>query len=210
MRVRPFSNNALGTKLDFVVPHVHNDSLKSAPPPVQVVKQDFSQEGHFLPEQEAQFAIDRSGPAPILRVTGDWTIHTIGLIDAELRPVRDLVEDRPAIVDVSGLMDLDTAGPHIESTLSHIILPCSLQAPPPLQLEIAAIKIVAKNKAVLSIATGTPLHSFSVLPPFPMRVLVVKVYHWVEQLNPGGGGITPTLHPLQPAACPFQWDGKHL
>ena len=66
-----------------------------------------------MPEQEAQFAIDRSGPAPILRVTGDWTIHTIGLIDAELRPVRDLVEDRPAIVDVSGLMDLDTAGAYV-------------------------------------------------------------------------------------------------
>jgi len=25
------------------------------------------------------------------------------------------------------------------------------------------------------------------------------------------GGITPTLHPFQPVACPLlQWDGKHL
>jgi hypothetical protein len=39
----------------------------------------------------------------------------------------------------------------LESTLSHIILPCSLQ-PLPLQFSIAPIKIVAKNKAVLSIA----------------------------------------------------------
>ena len=130
MRVSPFSNKALGSKLDSVTARVHNDSKQNAPLSILVVKQDFSQEGPFLPEQEAQFAIDRSGPAPILRVTGDWTIHTIGLIDAELRPVRDLVEDRPAIVDVSGLMDLDTAGPHIESTLSHIILPCFLRAPP--------------------------------------------------------------------------------
>lgn len=72
-----------------------------------------------MPEQEAQFAIDRSGPAPILRVTGDWTIHTIGLIDAELRPVRDLVEGRPAIVDVSGLTDLDTAGAYVIEKALH-------------------------------------------------------------------------------------------
>jgi hypothetical protein len=36
----------------------------------------------------------------------------------------------------------------------------------------------------------------------------------VEQLNPGEAGVlTPTLHPLQPAACPLpllQWGGKHL
>jgi len=75
---------------------------------------------------------------------------------------------------------------HIESTLRHIILPCSLQAPP-LQFKIAAIKIVAKKKTVLSIATGTPLHGFSMLPPSPMGALVVKVYCWVEQLNPGRG-----------------------
>jgi hypothetical protein len=48
----------------------------------------------------------------------------------------------------------------LESTLSHIISPCSLQ-PLPLQFSIATIKIAAKNKAVLSIATGAPLHGFS-------------------------------------------------
>ncbi len=31
------------------------------------------------------------------------------------------------------------------------------------------------------------LHGFMVLPS-PMGALVVKVYHPVEQLNPGGGG----------------------
>ncbi len=100
---------------------------------------------------------------------------------------------------------------HIESTLSHIILPCSLQ-PLPLQFSIAAIKIVPKNKAVLSIATGAPLHGFSMQPHAPMGALVVKVFCPVEQLNPGGAGVlTPTGHTLQPAACPLlQWGGKHL
>jgi hypothetical protein len=101
--------------------------------------------------------------------------------------------------------------PHIESTLSLIILPCSLK-PLPLQFSIAAIKIVAKNKAVLSIATGAPLHVFSMLPHTPMGALVVKVYCPVEQLNPGGVGVlTPTRHPHQLAACPLlQWGEKHL
>ena len=100
--------------------------------------------------------------------------------------------------------------PHIESTLSHIILPCSLQ-PLPLQFSIAAIKIAAKNQAVLSTAPGAPLHGFSLLPHTHMGALVVKVYHPVQQLNPGGAGVlTPTLHPLQPTAFPLvQWGGKH-
>jgi hypothetical protein len=78
---------------------------------------------------------------------------------------------------------------HIESTLSHIILPCSLQ-PLPLQFLIAAIKIMAKNKAVLSIAIGAPLHGFIMLPHTPMGALVVKVFCPVEQLNPGGACVT--------------------
>jgi len=45
-----------------------------------------------------------------------------------------------------------------------------------------------------------------------MGALVVKVYHQVQQLNPGGAGVlTPILHQLKPAACPLiQWGGKHL
>jgi hypothetical protein len=106
---------------------------------------------------------------------------------------------------------------HIESTLSHIISPCFLQ-PLPLQFSIAAINIVAKTKAVLSIATGAPLHGFSMLPHTPMmgalvgRALVVEVYCPVEQPNPGGAGVlTQTGHPLHPADCPLlQLGGKHL
>ena len=105
---------------------------------------------------------------------------------------------------------------HIESTLSHIISPCSLQ-PLPLQFSIAAIKIVAKTKAVLSIATGAPLHGFSMLPHTSMgalvvRALVVKVNCPVDQPNPGGAGVLmQTRHPLHPADCPLlQWGGKHL
>jgi hypothetical protein len=100
---------------------------------------------------------------------------------------------------------------HIQSTLSHIISPCSLQ-PLPLLFSIAAIKIVAKNKAVLSIATGAPLHGFSMLPHTPIGALVAKDFCLVEQLNPGGAGVlTPTRHTLLPATCPLlQWGGKHL
>ena len=127
--------------------------------------------------------------------------------------------------------------PHIESTLSHIISPCSLQ-PLLLQFSIAAINIVAKTKAFLSIATGAPLHGFSMLPTkavlsiptgaplhgfsmlphTPMigalvvRAIVVEVYCPVEQPNPGGAGVlTQTGHPLHPADCPLlQLGGKHL
>ncbi len=104
-----------------------------------------------------------------------------------------------------------STSPHIESTLSHIISTCSLQPLPP-QFSIAAIKIVAKNEAVLSIATGAPLHGFSMLPHTPVGALVVKVYCPVEQLNPGGAGVvTPTRHPLHPADCLLvQSIGKHL
>jgi hypothetical protein len=102
-----------------------------------------------------------------------------------------------------------STSPIIESTLSHIILTCSLQ-PLPLQFSIAAIKIVAKNKAVLSIATGAHLHGFSMLLHTPVRALVVNCP--VEQLNPGGAGVlTPTRHPLHPTDCPLlQSIGKHL
>ena len=93
--------------------------------------------------------------------------------------------------------------PHIESTLSHIISPCSLQPLLP-QFSIAAIKIAAKNQAVLSLAPGTHLHGFSLLPHTPVGVLVVKVYCQVEQLSPGGAGVlAPTRHPLHPAYCPL-------
>ena len=77
----------------------------------------------------------------------------------------------------------------IESTLSHIILPCSLQPLLP-QFSIAAIRIVAKNKAVLSLAPVAPLHGFSLLPHTPVEALVVvKVYCPVEQLDPGGAEV---------------------
>ena len=52
-------------------------------------------------------------------MSGDWTIHTIGAVDADLRPIRGLPSGRPAIVDVSQLKDLDTAGAYaIEKALA--------------------------------------------------------------------------------------------
>jgi phospholipid/cholesterol/gamma-HCH transport system permease protein len=47
---------------------------------------------------------------PVLVVTGDWTIHTIAAIDADLRLLREHGVDRPRAVDVSQLQDFDTAG----------------------------------------------------------------------------------------------------
>ncbi len=74
-------------------------------------------------------------------------------------------------------------------------------------------KIAAKNQAVLSLAPGAPLHDFSLLPHTPVVAQVVKVYCPVEQLRPGKAGVlTPTQHPLHPAACPLvqSIEGKHL
>ncbi|GIU67372.1 ABC transporter permease [Candidatus Phycosocius spiralis] len=68
---------------------------------------------------EAQFSIVTSSKGPVLRVSGDWTIHTIGALDARLRVVRGLNAHRPAIVDVAQLKDLDTAGAYaIEKALA--------------------------------------------------------------------------------------------
>ena len=93
---------------------------------------------------------------------------------------------------------------HIESTLSPIILPCSLQ-PLLLQFSIAAIKITAKNQAVLSLAPSAPLHDFSLLLHTPVVARVVKVLFCpVEQLRPVEAGVlTPKGHPLHSAACPL-------
>ena len=60
-------------------------------------------------------------------------------------------------------------------------------------------------------APGAPLHGgFSLLPHTPMGVLVVKVYHIVQQLNSGGAGVlAPTLHqPSPPLALWFSGVGN--
>ncbi|OYU52685.1 MAG: hypothetical protein CFE27_04825 [Alphaproteobacteria bacterium PA1] len=51
MRVSLFSNKALGSKLDFVVPDVHNDSYQIAPPSIPVVKQDFARKALSCPNK---------------------------------------------------------------------------------------------------------------------------------------------------------------
>lgn len=69
--------------------------------------------------QQAQFEIVTRDGAPLLVVSGDWTIQTIGRIDSELRALRTLGVDKPRAIDVSKLDDLDTAGAFvIERSLS--------------------------------------------------------------------------------------------
>ena len=53
------------------------------------------------------FALDTSGEACVLRITGDWTVHTVHLVDEGLR---ELKADGGAVVNVAGLGDIDTAG----------------------------------------------------------------------------------------------------
>jgi phospholipid/cholesterol/gamma-HCH transport system permease protein len=59
---------------------------------------------------EAQFEIEARDGAPVLVVSGDWTVHTIANLDATLRPLRTTDEVKPNSVDVKNLGDLDTAG----------------------------------------------------------------------------------------------------
>ena len=56
------------------------------------------------------FALEDSGEEQILRVTGDWTVATVNLVDARLRAA-----SRPAALtlDVSGLGNLDTSGAYL-------------------------------------------------------------------------------------------------
>jgi phospholipid/cholesterol/gamma-HCH transport system permease protein len=62
---------------------------------------------------EAQFEIEARDGVPVLAVSGDWTIHTIGEIDPTMRALRTSSVEKPTIVDVSNLGDLDTAGAYV-------------------------------------------------------------------------------------------------
>lgn len=62
---------------------------------------------------EAQFEIEARDGAPVLVVSGDWTIHTIADLDATLRPLRTTDAVKPIAVDVQNLGDLDTAGAYV-------------------------------------------------------------------------------------------------
>jgi phospholipid/cholesterol/gamma-HCH transport system permease protein len=66
----------------------------------------------LVPEQ-AQFEIEMRAGAPVLVVSGDWTIHTIGDLDDLLRPLRHQDAPKPSKVDVTKLGDLDTAGAYV-------------------------------------------------------------------------------------------------
>lgn len=63
-----------------------------------------------MPLVEAQFQIETRDHAPVLVVSGDWTIATIGALDAQMRPLREAFDSKPTAVDVSSLDDVDTAG----------------------------------------------------------------------------------------------------
>jgi phospholipid/cholesterol/gamma-HCH transport system permease protein len=69
--------------------------------------------GISLDLNEAQFEIVMRENAPILVVSGDWTIQTIGALDEALRPLRVIDGPKPNTVDVQNLGDLDTAGAYV-------------------------------------------------------------------------------------------------
>jgi phospholipid/cholesterol/gamma-HCH transport system permease protein len=70
-------------------------------------------EGTDLAISEAQYVIETRDGAPVLAVSGDWTIHTIGDLDTDMRALRTSSLDKPNIVDVTKLGDLDTAGAYV-------------------------------------------------------------------------------------------------
>lgn len=57
-----------------------------------------------------EFALEESGDVQILRVTGDWTVATVNLVDARLRAASWRV---PVCLDVSGLGLFDTSGAYL-------------------------------------------------------------------------------------------------
>lgn len=60
-----------------------------------------------------QFEIVTRDGISVLSVSGDWTVHTISLVDAGLRPIINGDEPKPTQLDVSQLGDMDTAGAYI-------------------------------------------------------------------------------------------------
>lgn len=60
-----------------------------------------------------EFTLASSGGRETLTVSGDWTIQTIGGLDAQLRPLRPQAGSQPRSLEVSGLGDLDTAGAYM-------------------------------------------------------------------------------------------------
>jgi phospholipid/cholesterol/gamma-HCH transport system permease protein len=62
---------------------------------------------------EARFDLETREGAHVLIVSGDWTIHSIGALDHDLRPLRTGQGSKPTQVDVSALGDLDTAGAYV-------------------------------------------------------------------------------------------------
>ena len=101
--------------------------------------------------------------------------------------------------------------PHIESTLSHIISPCSLQ-PVPLQLnrrnqnrgqEPSSSVNSTRCNSPRRLQPATPhAHGGASSQGLPSRA--------TTEFRRGGGTSTNTA-PTQPAACPLvQWGGKHL
>jgi phospholipid/cholesterol/gamma-HCH transport system permease protein len=63
--------------------------------------------------QEPQFEIESRDGTTVMRVSGDWTVQTIGSLDDRLRPLRTSDQGRPKAVDVGALGDLDTAGAYV-------------------------------------------------------------------------------------------------
>ncbi|MEL6258815.1 MAG: ABC transporter permease, partial [Pseudomonadota bacterium] len=58
--------------------------------------------------QDPDFRIEQGAEGLEIAVLGDWTVSTVGQLDARLRELSD--HERPNIVDVRHLGEIDTAG----------------------------------------------------------------------------------------------------
>ena len=59
----------------------------------------------------SEFFLEEREDHSVLTVTGDWTVHTVGALDASLRKLKR--SGLPVIVDVQQLQKLDTAGAYL-------------------------------------------------------------------------------------------------
>ena len=124
---------------------------------------------------QPQFDIASRDGAPVLRVSGDWTVQTIGTLDETMRPLRDFGGAKPNAVDVHDLGDLDTAGAYI---IERILAPDAS----------GQFEIIGEHRAAARLLVEVTKHAKDCGLPVVQRSALTLV------LDRVGRGITDVVH----------------
>ncbi|MEM7661087.1 MAG: ABC transporter permease [Pseudomonadota bacterium] len=65
---------------------------------------------------DPEISLIQEGDRLVIAPEGDWTVHTVGAVDAELRAIPDM--DTPPVIDLSSLRSIDTAGAFVLDRLA--------------------------------------------------------------------------------------------